>query len=116
MALCDDYAYEVEMVFMRLKVLIVTCSVLYTSNGLAGINMSEVNAYAYEGLASICATSRKISGAQAQEMKAIHVEKKRERQKRASADTSFSYYAAKQLWGIQRGDSPSYEECSALLK
>ena len=116
MALCDNDADKVRIVCARLKVLIVTCGFLYTSNALAGINMSEVNAYAYEGLASICATSRKISGAQAQEMKAIHVEKKRERQKKASADTSFSYYAAKQLWGIQRGDSPSYEECSALLK
>lgn len=100
----------------RLKMLMVTGGCLFSSSVSAGINMAEVNAYAYEGLASICATSRKISGAQAQEMKAIHVEKKRERQKKASADTSFSYYAAKQLWGIQRGDSPSYEECTALLK
>ena len=98
----------------RFKIVIVGLCIPYSA--IAGINMSEVNAYAYEGLANICATSRKISGAQAQEMKAIHVEKRHIRQKKAPSDNSFSYYAAKQLWGNQRGDSPSYEECASLLK
>ena len=76
--------------------------------------MSEVNAYAYEGLASICATSRKISGAQAQEMKAIHVENVRDRRELLQIQLFImlqsSYGAFKEEIALL------YEECSALLK
>lgn len=82
----------------------------------ASLNTSEINAYAYEGLAEICSSSRKILGSNVQEIKSLHLEKKRQRQALFPSDPNFSLYASEQLWGIGQGDHPSYEECVSLLK
>ncbi len=81
---------------------------------LAKINMAEVNAYAYEGLADMCANSRHITGEQQKELQAIYLQIKHTRQKILPANNDFAHYAAKQLWDIH--NTPHYEECIALLK
>ncbi|MBF4437588.1 hypothetical protein ERJ77_24500, partial [Vibrio anguillarum] len=75
----------------------------------AKINMAEVNAYAYEGLADMCANSRSISRDQQKEMQAIYLKIKNQRKKSLPADDDFAHYAAKQLWDIH--STPHYEEC-----
>lgn len=80
----------------------------------AKINMAEVNAYAYEGLADMCTNSRSISRDQQKEMQAIYLKIKNQRKKSLPADDDFAHYAAKQLWDIH--NPPHYEECIALLK
>lgn len=78
---------------------------------------AEINAYAYEGLAEICMSSRMISEPpQFQEMKAIYLEKKHARQAHFPSNPSFAFFASKQRWNIRLGDHPSYEQCAAILK
>ena len=97
----------------RIKVLLLVS--MSPISALASINMAEVNAYAYEGLAEICANSRHILGSELKEIKVLYLSKKRSRQALFPADPSFSHYAAKQLWDIGIGDNPSFDECVTLL-
>ncbi|USD33557.1 MULTISPECIES: hypothetical protein [Vibrio] len=101
---------------MRKHNKIILLTVLAPVNAFAAINMAEVNAYAYEGLAEICANSRHIIGSELKEIKIIYLKKKRSRQALFPADPNFAHYAAKQLWDIGVSDNPSYDECVALLR
>ncbi|EGR0502483.1 hypothetical protein VCSRO186_1105 [Vibrio cholerae] len=97
----------------RFKVLLGVI-LLFPMFAFAKINMAEVNAYAYEGLADMCANSRHITGEQQKELQAIYLQTKHARQKILPANNDFAHYAAKQLWDIHT--VPDYEECIALLK
>ncbi|WP_240457979.1 hypothetical protein [Vibrio neptunius] len=99
--------------YKRIKITLVTA--VFPIYAFAAINMAEVNAYAYEGLAEICASSRNILGSELKEIKVLYLSKKRSRQARFPADPNFAYYAAKQLWDIGTGDNPSFDECVTLL-
>ncbi|HHY0325460.1 TPA: hypothetical protein ACVU01_002698 [Vibrio cholerae] len=97
----------------RFKVLLGVI-LLFPMFAFAKINMAEVNAYAYEGLADMCANSRHITGEQQKELQAIYLQIKHTRQKILPANNDFAHYAAKQLWDIHT--VPDYEECIVLLK
>lgn len=101
---------------MSKRITVLLLVALSPINVSANINMAEVNAYAYEGLAEICVNSRHILGSELQEIKVIYLNKKRSRQALFPADPSFSHYAAKQLWDIGTSDNPSYDECVSLLR
>lgn len=64
----------------RFKVLLGVI-LLFPMFAFAKINMAEVNAYAYEGLADMCANSRHITGEQQKELQAIYLQTKHARQK-----------------------------------
>ena len=96
-----------------IKTILITMAV--PTHAFATINMAEVNAYADEGLAEICANSRHILGPELKEIKVLYLNKKRLRQAMFPADPNFSHYAAKQLWDIGTGDNPSFDECVTLL-
>lgn len=57
---------------------------------VAKINMAEVNAYAYEGLADMCTNSRSISRDQQKEMQAIYLKIKNQHKKGLPADDDFA--------------------------
>lgn len=97
----------------RFKVLLGVI-LLFPMFAFAKINMAEVNAYAYEGLADMCANSRHITGEQQKELQAIYLQTKHARKKIFPANNDFAHYAAKQLWDIHT--APDYEECIVLLK
>ena len=97
----------------RFKVLLGVI-LLFPMFAFAKINMAEVNAYAYEGLADMCANSRHITGEQQKELQAIYLQTKHARPKILPANNDFAHYAAKQLWDIHT--APDYEECIVLLK
>ena len=97
----------------RFKVLLGVI-LLFPMFAFAKINMAEVNAYAYEGLADMCANSRHITGEQQKELQAIYLHTKHARPKILPANNDFAHYAAKQLWDIHT--APDYEECIVLLK
>lgn len=72
--------------------------------------------YAKEGLAMICRDSRSISGKERDRIKDIYLNKKLARKNKGlESDISFTFFASKQLWGIELGSSPSYEDCMTLL-
>jgi hypothetical protein len=61
--------------------------------------------------------NRSISGEDLDRVKEIYLNKKLARQKKGlESDISFSFFASKQLWDIESGSSPSYEDCMTLLK
>ena len=77
---------------------------------------NDVMLYAKEGLAMICRDSRSISGEDLDRVKEIYLNKKLARKNKGlESDISFSFFASKQLWDIESGSSPTYEDCMTLL-